>query len=288
MSTPSQDRPVAILAGRGVLPSLVAAAAAKRGRKPVIFAIAGEADREGFGSLPIHVIRWGEVGRLFRLAKEAGCREAVFIGGIANRPDYRSIWPDFGAVMLIPRILQILRGGDDSVLSGAAALFEEKGLTLISALDLVPDLALGAGLVTGQASPQSMADVSKAAEAARVIGALDIGQGAVAMEGRVVAVEDAGGTDGLLDRIAALRGSGRIPKAGGVLVKCMKPNQDSRIDLPTLGPGTAERARAAGLEGVAAEAGRTLLAGPAETLEAFRRAGLFLLGISAPATRPNG
>jgi DUF1009 family protein len=190
--------------------------------------------------------------------------------------------------MLVPRLLQVLRDGDDSLLSGAAALFEEKGLTLISALDLAPDLALAEGLATGQVSHQLMGDIGRATEAARAIGTLDIGQCAVAMEGRVVAVEDAGGTDGLLDRIAGLRDRGRIPKAGGVLVMCMKPNQDSRIDLPAIGPGTAERVRTAGLEGVAGEAGRTLLAGPAETLEAFRRAGLFLLGIRAPATRRNG
>jgi DUF1009 family protein len=101
--------------------------------------------------------------------------------------------------------------------------------------------------------------------------------------GRVVAVEDAGGTDLLLERVAALRNAGRIPPAGGVLVKCMKPQQDPRLDVPTLGPGTAEAAHRAGLSGVAGEAGRALLAGRAETVEAFRRAGLFLCGLAAPA-----
>jgi len=282
MSAPSPHRPVAILAGRGELPPLVAAVAVRQRRTPVVFAIAGEAETDGFGSLPLHVVRWGEVGRLFRIAREAGCREAVFIGGIAQRPDYRSVRPDLGAVMLLPRILQIMRGGDDSLLSGVAALFEEKGLKLISALDLAPDLALAEGLAVGQASPEALANVSLAATAARAIGALDIGQGAVAVGGRVVAVVDVGGTAALLERVAALRESGRIGPPGGVLVKCMKPKQDSRIDLPTIGPGTAELARAAGLEGIAAEAGRTLLAGPVQTLEAFRRSGMFLLGIGAP------
>ena len=44
----------------------------------------------------------------------------------------------------------------------------------------------------------------------------------------------------------------------------------------------AERAAQAGLAGVAAEAGRTMLAGREETLDAFRRAGLFLLGVKPP------
>jgi DUF1009 family protein len=79
-----------------------------------------------------------------------------------------------------------------------------------------------------------------------------------------------------------MRRSGALGKAGGVLVKCMKPHQDNRLDVPTIGPATAEGARAAGLSGVAAEAGRALLAGREETIAAFRREGLFLLGLAPP------
>jgi DUF1009 family protein len=182
----------------------------------------------------------------------------------------------------IPRILQLMRGGDDNLLAGVAAMFQEQGMTLVGPLDVAPDLALPEGLVAGTASPAAAAGIAKAAEAARLIGRLDIGQAAVAVAGRVVAVEDAGGTDALLDRVAALRASGRVTSTGGVLVKCAKPQQDLRLDLPTIGPATAENARRAGLDGVAGEAGRALLAGRDETIDAFRRAGLFLYGIKPP------
>ncbi len=152
-------------------------------------------------------------------------------------------------------------------------------MTLIGPLDVAPELALSEGFVTGTAPPDAIAGIGKAAEAARLIGRLDIGQAAVAVGGRVVAVEDAGGTDGLLDRVAALRASGRIAPRGGVLVKCPKPQQDLRLDPPAIGPVTADNARRAGLDGVAGEAGRTLLAGRDETIGAFRRSGLFLCGL---------
>ena len=282
MSEPSAGGPVAIFAGGGALPPLLAAAAAAEGRRPVVFAIAGEADPEAFESHPVHVLRWGEIGRLFRLLEKSGCREAAFIGSIAQRPDFRNVRPDFGAVKLIPRILQLMKAGDDGLLAGVAAIFAEQGLRLVGPLDLAPDIALPPDCVAGRMTREDEVDVAKAAEAARLIGRLDIGQAAIAAAGRVVAVEDAGGTDMLLDHVAALRRAGRIPPTGGVLVKCMKPQQDSRLDVPTLGPGTAEAARRAGLNGVVGEAGRTLLAGRAETVEAFRRAGLFLCGIAAP------
>jgi DUF1009 family protein len=282
------ERAVAILAGGGALPPLVAGAARAGGRLPVVFAIAGEADADAFGGFPVHAVRWGDIGRMFRLAAEARCGEAVFIGSIKNRPDFRSIRPDLGGLKLLPRILQLLRAGDDGLLKGAAAIFEEHGMTLLGPLDVAPDLALLGGCLAGRLTQNAESEIGRAAEAARAIGRLDIGQAAVAVGRRVVAVEDAGGTNALLKRVAALRHHGRIPAAGGVLVKCMKPQQDPRLDVPTIGPRTAEAVKQAGLDGVAAEAGRTLLAGRTETIEAFSRARLFLCGIAAPPPGRHG
>jgi UDP-2,3-diacylglucosamine hydrolase len=264
----------------------VAAAARRAGRTPVVFAIEGEADARAFAGFRVLPARWGRIGRLFHSLEEAGCREAVFVGAVARRPDYRAIGLDLHAVRLLPRILPLLRAGDDGLLRGIAAIFAERGISLVSPLAVAPELGAPEGLVAGPAPAGSdRGDVEKASEAARMSGALDIGQGAVAVGGRVVAVEGAEGTDALLARVGELRRSGRIPARGGVLVKCMKPRQDPRLDLPTIGPDTACAAKAAGLSGVAVEAGRTLLAGRGETIAAFRETGLFLLGLAGTVER---
>ncbi len=282
MSGQAGGRPVAIVAGGGALPPLVASAATDQGRTPIVFAIAAEADPAAFAPLRPHVLRWGEIGRMLQLAKAAACDEAVLIGNVVRRPDFRALRPDFATLKVMPRILQLLRQGDAGLLSGVAGLFKEQGIDLVSPLDVAPALAMPEGIVTGSIGVDAIAEIGKAVEAARLIGRLDIGQGAVAVHGRVVAVEDAGGTQELLKRVAALRSERRIGKSGGVLVKCMKPHQDPRLDLPTVGPATAEEARLAGLDGVAVEAGRSLLAGRAETIDAFRRTGMFLFGLAAP------
>jgi DUF1009 family protein len=279
MSRSAGEYRVAILAGGGELPQLVAAAALRAGRAPVVFAIAGEADPDAFAPAPVHVVRWGEIGRLFRLAEENGCREAVLIGSIRNRPDYRALRPDFRAVKLIPRILKLMSGRDASLLAGIAAIIEENGVSVVSPLSIAPDLAVTEGTLTGEVSAQAAADINAARKAALEVGGRDIAQGAVAVGGGVAAVEDDKGTDALLDRVARLRREGEILHAGGVLVKCLKPMQDGRHDLPTIGPRTAEKAAAAGLVGVAAEAGRAILVGREQTIGAFRRAGLFLAGL---------
>ncbi len=272
------ERPIAILAGGGKLPQLVTAAALRDGRTPIVFAIAGEAEPESFAPAPVHVVRWGEIGRLFRLTEENGCREAVLIGSITRRPDYRTLRPDFGAVKLIPRILKLMSGRDGSLLAGVARIIEENGIRVVSPLAIAPDLALPGGVLSGEVSAESAKDIEAARAAALEVGNLDIAQAAIAVGGRVVAVEDAEGTDALLERVALLRRAGTIAKTGGVLVKCLKPQQDGRHDLPTIGPQTAELAERGGLAGVAAEAGRAILVGRDETIDAFQRAGLFLMG----------
>ena len=113
---------------------------------------------------------------------------------------------------------------------------------------------------------------------ARAIGALDIGQAVVVQQGLVLGVEAIEGTDGLLRRCAGLRRDG----PGGVLVKTAKPGQEQRVDRPTIGVRTVILAAEAGLRGIAAEAGATLILDRAEVIRAANEAGLFVVGVTAP------
>ena len=92
----------------------------------------------------------------------------------------------------------------------------------------------------------------------------------------VLAVEAIEGTDAMLERCAQLRRAG----LGGVLVKLVKPGQDRRADLPTVGVQTIRNAIAAGLRGVAFEANGTLLAERDEAIALADASGMFLIGIA--------
>ena len=70
-------------------------------------------------------------------------------------------------------------------------------------------------------------------------------------------------------------------------MKLVKPGQDRRADLPTIGPETVRAAAAAGLRGIAFEAGGTLLAERDTLGGAADAAGLFLLGLD-PTHSPTG
>ena len=99
--------------------------------------------------------------------------------------------------------------------------------------------------------------------------------------GVVLAVEAQEGTDAMLARCAALSPAlrGTAEARRGVLVKWPKPIQERRVDLPTLGLATVEGAAAAGLAGIAGQAGGSLVLQRAEMIAAADRLGLFVTGL---------
>jgi DUF1009 family protein len=135
-----------------------------------------------------------------------------------------------------------------------------------------------------QAAPdaEALADIARATAVLRALGAVDVGQGCVVQQGIVLAVEAIEGTDAMLARAAGLA----RPGPGGVLVKMVKPGQDRRADLPTIGPRTIDAAHAAGLRGVAFEAGGTLFTDRTACIAQADRAGLFLLGLDPTGDTP--
>lgn len=275
-----------IIAGGGQVPLTVAAAAAAGGRPVCIFAIQGEADRSVEGYVH-HWIRWGEIGRLFDLLVREKVGDLVIAGSV-NRPDYSSIRVDLGAVLSLPRILSLMVGGDDTVLKNVVRFFEDRNYAVVGAHEVAPDLVVGEGRFGAVRIPKdSELDIAKGFEAARLLGRLDIGQAAVAIGGRVVGVEGIEGTDELIARISDLRARGRI-KGGsrqGVLVKAAKPQQDLRVDMPTIGPRTVEAVAAAGLSGIAVETGRVMIVDRAATIAAADKAKVFL--IARPLSDPS-
>ncbi|NRG18706.1 UDP-2,3-diacylglucosamine diphosphatase LpxI [Rhizobiales bacterium] len=265
----SSASPVAIICGGGAIPPAVVESACRMGREVKVVAIKGEADASLERYRPTE-LGWGQIGKLFDVLKRAGCRDVVLIGNITKRPDFRSIAGDLGTIRRLPRIISALKGGDDSLLVKVIGLFEEEGFRVVGAHEVAPRLLAASGHIGGpMLTPENSADISLARQAIVAIGHLDVGQAAIAVGGRIVAIEGAEGTDAMVSRCADLRRIGRVRDKvpSGVLVKRPKPGQDLRVDLPAIGPQTVEAAQNAGLAGIAVEAGRVLIAEKERTLE---------------------
>jgi len=274
---------LAIVAGGGDLPRRVAEHARRTGRNPLVVGLKGFVDASLLTEFAGAELSVGEIGRLIQLMKREGCEEMVFAGSL-KRPDFSSLKLDLKGVQSLPRILAAAKMGDDDLLRSVMDVFAEAGFRIVGADDVLDDLRVGPGPL-GAIAPGAdhWSDIRRAAEVAKISGSLEIGQGAVVCAGLVLAVEAQEGTDRMLDRIPELiveiRGTPEARR--GVLVKAAKPQQERRIDLPTIGLTTVAGVARAGLAGIAVEAGAALVVDREAVAAAADAAGLFIVGFTA-------
>jgi DUF1009 family protein len=268
-------RKLGILAGGGRLPFQVASAAQAAGRGVFVVGLEGFVDKALLRPWPHEIIRMGAVGQVLNALREHGCQDLVLIGPV-RRPSLFDLRPDAEGVRVMARIGRAAFAGDDGLLAAVINVLGQEGFRVLGAHDIMQEALGPRGLLT-RASPDAaaMADISRGVTVARALGSVDVGQGCVVQEGVVLAVEAIEGTDAMLARCGPLARAA----PGGVLVKVLKPGQERRADLPTLGPDTVAAAAAAGLRGIAFEAGGTILVDQPATIAAADKAGLFLLGL---------
>lgn len=273
------DGTLAIIAGQGALPRLIAEARRAEGRPCLVIAFEGAAP-DWVSAHPHELHAFERPGHLFAALRRAGCAAVVFAGALA-RPRLRPWRADARLPGLMPRIARLMGGGDDALLSGLAEIFEAEGFPVVGIQDCRAGLTAAPGTLGRHAPAEAArADAAHGVAILAALGPFDVGQAAVVAGGRCLGIEAAEGTDALLARVAGLGAT------GGVLVKRAKPGQDRRFDLPAIGPRTVEGATRAGLAGIALEAGAVLILERAATIAAADAAGLFLWSAVAEALGP--
>ena len=264
-----------ILAGGGKLPGQVASAAQAAGRPVFLVGLEGYAEPAVLAPFPHGMARLGAAGRILGMLRAEQCRDLVLVGPV-RRPSIRDLRPDVEGARILARIGRAAFAGDDGLLAAVVRVLAEEGFRVLGAHEILTEVVGPRGLLT-QTRPdaEALADIERGIAVTRALGAVDVGQGCVVQQGIVLCVEAIEGTDAMLARAAALS----RPGPGGVLVKLVKPGQDRRADLPTIGPGTVRAAATAGLRGIAFEAGGTILAERDAAVGVADAAGLFLLGV---------
>ena len=263
-----------IIAGAGEIPAHLIEACRAEGRDFFVLAFKGHAEPEMIGDAPCAWVRLGSAGAGFKILHEENVKDVIMIGGI-KRPSLADLKPDWRAAKFFAKVGYKLLG-DDSLLSAVVKEFESEGFNVIGVDEILKNLLAEEGIY-GRIKPDEQAekDISHGVKIAKGIGALDIGQAVVIQEGIVLGVEAVEGTDALLKRAGELKRKG----LGGVLVKVKKPEQERRVDLPTIGVSTIKNAAAAGLRGIAIEADNALVVNKKAITECADSLGLFVVGI---------
>jgi DUF1009 family protein len=265
-----------IIAGGGDLPARLIEACEESGRPFFVIALKEQADHPAIETAPHTWLRLGKAAGGEILLRDAGVEEVVFAGSV-QRPSIKDLVPDFRTAKLLMKAT--VRGlGDDGLLGLVVREFESSGFTIVGAHTILPDLLAPEGpLGRHEPDKRASADILRGVAVVRGLGELDIGQACIVQQGIVLGVEAIEGTDALIRRTAELRRKGQ----GGVLVKLKKPNQDERVDLPTIGDRTVDEAHRAGLRGIAVEADSTLILDRSAVAAAADKAGLFVVGLSS-------
>ena len=272
--------PIGILAGGGGLPEALVAACREQGRPIHVVVLQDHGDPDLYQDVPHSVSRIGAVGKILSSLRAAGCRELVLAGRV-QRPAFSELRPDLrGSVVLAKIGMQAL--GDEGLLSIIARGFEAEGFQLRGVHELAPELLARPGQY-GRLAPdqQGWSDIRRGWQVAKQLGTVDVGQACVVQQGLVLAVEAIEGTDQMLSRLPRLARKGAKP----ILVKTAKPQQDFRFDLPTIGCETVANAAAAGVGGIAIEAGAALVIDRPALIAAADKAKIFVLGIEETAIK---
>lgn len=273
-----QPDTLGILAGGGLLPRRLIDAARASGRDFFVVGFQGQTDGETLAGVPHIVTRLGAAGEIIDALKGAGVRQLV-MGGHIRRPSLLELRPDWRGARIAARI-GLTALGDDGLLTAVRRELENEGFALIGPQDVLRSLLMPAGILTAShPGDGAYADINRGIAVLRALAPLDIGQAVIVQQGLVLGIEAIEGTAALIGRSASLRREGE----GGVLVKFSKAQQDMKLDLPTIGPDTVEQCAAAGLAGIAVEAGRALFLDRAEAVAAANKAGLFIIGMEPAA-----
>lgn len=237
------------------MPGKLARACRETGRDVFVIAFEGETDPETVAGLEHAWVNIAAIGHTLALLRDAGVGELVLLGPV-SRPDFKQLRPDWHGAKLLPKIAAAAQRGDDAIMKVIIDDLEKAGFKVLGAEQVWSDLAPAAGTLGAvDTGPEDRRDIARGIEVVRALGALDIGQAAVVRRGYVLALEAAEGTDEMLRRcIAFAEGN-----PAGVLVKLPKPGQERRADMPTIGLPTLQGCKAAGLRGIALEAGGALI-----------------------------
>jgi DUF1009 family protein len=248
-------RRLTLVAGSGALVPIMAAAARRNGDTLQVIDLVGRDDLSGDR---VERLSLSDGPKLIAAVKDFATSHMVMAGGVhISDRDREGLAAAFGLAGKVARV------AGDVGLAGMILLFcRMNRIKLIGAHEIAPDLLAPDGHVAGPPLDPAYAESARIAlNAARAIGAIDLGQSVIVSGNRPIAAEDTSGTDALLQRAGGLREAALAGNSGMplILAKARKPKQPSFVDLPAIGAQTVVNAASAGVSIIVLEAKGTLL-----------------------------
>ena len=192
-----------------------------------------------------HSFSIGQFGKIISIFKNSGCKKVLFAWRV-NKPTFSKLKLDLKGIYYISRIIKQSRIGDAALLKEIINIFKKEGIKTISSNYYTPELSLSRGNYS-KYKPNRL-DKNNIKNTIKVLSKsndLSFSQAAVFRNNKIISIECNKGTDEMLKKIKKTKDNSM-----GILVKFPKKNQDTRIDLPTIGLNTLKQCKRAGINGV--------------------------------------
>ena len=266
------SKPVALIAGQGIYPMLIANAIRRAGVPLRLIAFDEETRPDLIASVPEaerRTLLVGQLGKALKTLSEFKAGYAIMAGQITPRRLFKGLHPDLKAARIL---FSLKRRNAETIFGALVAEIEKLGIKMLDARSFIDEQMASGGTMTGGKFPIEPDYLEHGIHIARECARLDIGQGCVVRKGTVLAVEAFEGTDEMLRR------AGTFKTDNALFVKTVKARQDFRFDVPCFGQRTLETMREAGLTAAALEAGKVIILDKPAVLAQARTWGIALHG----------
>ncbi|OGI18488.1 MAG: hypothetical protein A3B68_07015 [Candidatus Melainabacteria bacterium RIFCSPHIGHO2_02_FULL_34_12] len=269
---PREDN-LAIIAGNGELPVILAKSAREQGFNTCGVAITEEANQKLDGLCnKLYSFSPGQLSKILALVKSEMINNVVFIGKVPKLDLLRNIHKlDWTAIKHLSAMSNF---NDDTIHQGIIDLLKKYDVNILPQTMFLKHLFLEKEVLSKRKPTlEERVDIEYGFDVAKKVAALDIGQTVIVKNKMIIAIEAIEGTD------EAIKRGCQLAKSGVVVVKVAKPNQDERFDIPTIGENTLKVLAENGGGVLAFEAGKTIIVEKEKLVAAADRYNICLLAV---------
>ena len=254
---------IGIIAGEDRLPKIVIDYCINNNIEPFIIKISSQSDANYQDYSNVIFVKIGAVGKAVSYLNRHQVKNLLIVGRISRPDNIFKTKVDLKGGKLLAKLAMNKIFGDNNLLSSIKDFLINEGFELLSLNKFMPDdLFFKPGLASKtKLSDNDSDNIKLGRDLIEMLSEFDVGQSVIVEGKRIIAIEAAEGTDGMLARAA------NLVKFEGCLVKTTKTNQITEIDLPCIGLETVKNALTAKVKVIAVQASGTIIIDKEQVLE---------------------
>ena len=213
-----------------------------------------------------------QVGKIMKHFKSKEIKELSMLGKVEKDLIFSNLKFDLTATKIL---LSIRNKKDKNILLAIINYIESENIRVLPQNYLLDDMMVRDIVYTNMAPKNSDYESIKIGiEASKMLTSIDAGQTVVVKDASVISLEGVEGTDKTIQRAYDLVGKDCI------VVKGARPNQDYRIDIPTIGMDTIKKIVEINAKGIVIESDKMLFLNQEEVISYANKNRVFIKGMN--------